>query len=294
MADRTEEASEDYRGIDTWSAVAIVAAIAAAQREAVAAVAAIAAEIAAAGEAIAGCLASGGRLVYMGAGSSGLIAQLDALEMPGTFGIPADRVPVLLAGGRQALGAIPLAAEDDDAAGAADLDALAVGPKDCLLVVSASGRTPYAVGGLRRARSLGALTVGMAGNAGTPLLTEADHGLLLATPPEIIAGSTRMNAGTAQKCALNMLSTLVGIRLGHVHDGLMVNMEVENAKLRRRAERIVADAASVGPDEAAAALDEASNQVKLAILIATGFGRDEAAGHLAAAGGKLRTALAAR
>src|SRR5215475_11991099 len=102
MADRTEEASEDYRGIDTWPAVAIVAAIAAAQREAVAAVAAIAAEIAAAGEAIAGCLASGGRLVYMGAGSSGLIAQLDALEVPGTFGIPADRVPVLLAGGRQA------------------------------------------------------------------------------------------------------------------------------------------------------------------------------------------------
>ena len=268
---RTEQADERYRGIDTWPSEDVLAAIAAAQSEAISAVAAAVPALAAAGEAIANGMRSGGRLVYVGAGSSGLLAQVDALELPGTYGIEADRVPVLIAG-RPRGGCSRSRRERRTTrrrASAASRSSVSV-RMDSVLALSASGRTPFAVAALRSAKARGALTIGMASNAGTPLLAEADHPVHLATPPEVIAGSTRMNAGTAQKCALNMLSTLIGIRLGHAYEGLMVNVRAENAKLRSRAAAIVAKAAGVGGKTAEASLARADGQVKAAILIAGG------------------------
>jgi N-acetylmuramic acid 6-phosphate etherase len=291
---RTEEASERYRGIDTWSSEEVLSAIASAQRDAIEAVAAVVPALAAAGEAVAERLLRGGRFAYAGAGSSGLMAQVDAVELPGTYGIPAERVPVLLAGGPDALVVIPNGAEDDEASAESAVDALGLGPDDALIAIAASGRTPFPLAALRRARLRGALTLGMASNAGTPLLNEADHALLLATPPEVIAGSTRMNAGTAQKCALNMLSTLVGIRLGHVYDGLMVNVAADNAKLRQRALGIVARASGAERDAAASLLERASGNIKAAILLGKGAASlSEAEELLESRGGNVRAALGA-
>jgi N-acetylmuramic acid 6-phosphate etherase len=290
-APRTEQADERYTAIDTWSSEDVLSAIASAQREAIEAVAPAIAALARAGEAIAGRMRVGGRLVYVGAGSSGLLAKVDALELPGTYGIPADRVPVLMAGGPAALLEIPNGAEDDAAAGERDVEALGVDSGDCVLAVSASGRTPYAVAALLRAKALGALTVAIASNAGTPLLAEADHPVHLATPPEVVAGSTRMNAGTAQKCALNMLSTLIGIRLGHAYDGLMVNLRVENAKLRDRAVGIVGRAAGVDAGTAQAALDKTGGAVKTAILVAAGAEVADASELIERCRGDVRAAL---
>jgi len=290
---RTEAASDRYRGIDTWPAGDILAAIAEAQLRAVEAVGATIPALAAAGEAAAQRIRDGGRLIYAGAGSSGLLAQVDALELPGTYGIAADTVPVLLAGGREALFEIPSGAEDDVAEAEAAVDAVGAGPADVLVALSASGFTPYPVAALRRAQARGALTIGIASNAGTPLLTEADHPVLLATPPEVIAGSTRMNAGTAQKCALNMLSTLIGVRLGHGYDGLMVNMRVENDKLRQRAIGIMMRAAGVDAPRAAEALRIAGNDIKPAVLLCAGAGGiDAARAILEHCNGDLRASLA--
>lgn len=292
VAYRTEEASERYRGIDFWPSAEVLSAIVAAQREAIEAVAPAVPSLAAAGEAVAERLRGGGRLIYAGAGSSGLLAQVDALELPGTFGIPAQSVKVLLAGGEQALLSLPADAEDDAAAGERDVDALEVGPQDALVAISASGRTAYPLAAMLQAGRRGALTVGIASNAGAPLLTGADHAVLLATPPEVIAGSTRMNAGTAQKCALNMLSSLVGIRLGHVFEGMMVNLQAGNDKLRRRAVGIVMRAAGADQDEAARALAEAGDEVKTAIVLCAGApGADDARRRLAEHGGDVRATL---
>jgi N-acetylmuramic acid 6-phosphate etherase len=289
---RTEEASERYSGIDTWSSAEVLSAIASAQREAIDAVAAAVPALAAAGEAVAERLRRGGTFAYAGAGSSGLMAQVDALELPGTYGIPASCVPVLLAGGQGALVEIPNGAEDDVASAEAAVDAIGLGPSDALIAVAASGKTPFALAALRRARQRGALTLGMASNAGTPLLDEADHPLLLATPPEVIAGSTRMNAGTAQKCALNMLSTLIGIRLGHVYDGLMVNVAADNAKLRQRAVGIVMRATGADRGAAAALLEKADGSIKAAILLGKGAETlGEAEDLLESRGGNVRAAL---
>ena len=263
----TEQAEESYRGLERWPSDRILSAIVAAQMQSIAAIGDAVGVLAAAGEAVAARMQQGGRLIYAGAGSSGLLAQVDALELPGTYGIEAERVPVLLAGGDAALLAIPSDAEDDAEAARRAVGELDVGPLDTLLAVSASGRTPYTLAALNAAKERGALTIGIACNAGTPMLLAADHAVLLATPPEVIAGSTRMNAGTAQKCALNMLSTLIGIRLGHVYDGMMVNVRDENDKLKRRAMRMVAQACDLSEDAAAALLDGAGNDVKTAIVL---------------------------
>jgi N-acetylmuramic acid 6-phosphate etherase len=290
---RTEEASDRYRDLETWSSAHILDAIVEAQRASIDAVGSAVPALVRAGEAVAERMRRGGRLVYAGAGSPGLMVQADALELPGTYGIAADCVPVLVAGGPQALHAIPSGAEDDAEAAAAGVDGLMVGPDDAVLSVSASGTTPFALGALRRGKARGALAIGMASNEGMPLLTEADIAILLPTPPEVIAGSTRMNAGTAQKCALNMLSTLVGIRLGHVHQGMMVNVRVENEKLRRRALGIIMRAAGVDEAGATRALDRSGGEVKVAILLAGGV-PDAAAAQaiLARHGGEVRASLA--
>lgn len=289
---RTEEASERYRGLETWPSDRILGAIVEAQRASIEAIRGAVPDIARAGEAVADRLRRGGRLVYAGAGSPGLMVQADALELPGTYGIPLDRVPVIVAGGKAALHEIPSGAEDDAGAAIRAIDDLSVGSDDALVSVSASGTTPFALAALRRARARGALGIGIASNPGVPLLTEADIAILLPTPPEVIAGSTRMNAGTAQKCALNMLSTLVGIRLGHVHDGMMVNVRVENEKLRRRAIGIIMRVSAVSEDEALQALDRAGGAVKIAILLASGASESAVAEELLARnGGEVRASL---
>jgi len=291
---RTEEASDRHRGLETWPDQAILEAIVAAQRASIEAVGAAVPSLAAAGAAVATRLRSGGRLVYAGAGSPALMAQSDALELLGTYGLRADQVPTLLAGGPASMHEIPSGAEDDAEEAAAGVDALGVGPKDALIAISASGTTPFAVSALRRAKARGALVIGMASNENAPLLVEADIAVLLATPPEVIAGSTRMNAGTAQKCALNMLSTLIGVRLVHVHDNLMVNVRVENEKLRRRAIGIIMRVTGVDEAVAQDALTRSDGSVKVAILIAAGA-RDAHDAHdlLARQVGAVRAGLSA-
>jgi N-acetylmuramic acid 6-phosphate etherase len=291
---RTEAQHRHAEGLDIQAPASVLSALAEGQIEAAQAVRAAIPAIAAAAELVAPRLKAGGRLVYAAAGSSGLMALADALELPGTYGIARDRVVVLLAGGEEALRNLAGAPEDDRAEAVRAVVSAAVGPRDCVIAVSASGSTPYALAALEEARRRGAATVALANNAGTPLLDGADVAVLLETPPEVIAGSTRMGAGTAQKIALNMLSTLVAVHLGHVHDGYMVNLVADNAKLRGRAQRIVAAVTGSRPDEAARLLEKSGGAVKTAILLAAGAADAEAARKLLdGTGQKLRPALSA-
>ncbi|MCV3766763.1 N-acetylmuramic acid 6-phosphate etherase [Rhizobium sp. TRM95796] len=270
MAERTTEAlHEKANGIDTLSPFDALSLLAAAQAEAAKSPAGALAAIAEAARLAAEALRDGRRLVYAGAGSSGLMAMADALELPGTFGIPRDRIEVLLAGGAESLLNLAGAPEDDLDAARADARR-AVSEGDCLICVSASGSTPYTLALAEEAKSLGARIVSIANNAGTPLLALADAAILLETPPEMVSGSTRMGAGTAQKIALNMISTLMAIQLGHVHDGRMVNLFADNEKLRQRAAGIVSAVAGVGVVEATEAIKAAGGAVKTAIVLAAG------------------------
>lgn len=288
----TERTDTAYDDLDLWSDVRLVDAMAASQRDALASVAAAGEALSGAIAAVAAALRGGGRLAYAGAGSSGLIAQLDRLELPGTFGIPLDRLPLILAGGPDALGALSGASEDDVAAGAAAVAAQGLGAGDALVALSASGGTPFTVAALRAAAARGAVTVGIACVAGSPLLAASHHAIVLGTPPEVLAGSTRLAAGTAQKCALNILSTGVALRLGHGYRGLMVNMVPDNAKLRGRAVAIVARAAGIAPDRAEAALAAADGSIKVAVTLAgAGIDAAEARARLARTGGDIRAAL---
>lgn len=290
----TERTDTGYDDLDLWSDVRLVDAMAASQRDALAAVGAAGAALSGAIQALAGVLRAGGRLAYAGAGSSGLIAQLDRLELPGTFGIPLDRLPLILAGGPDALLALSGASEDDVDAGAAAVAAQGIGAGDALVALSASGSTPFTVSALRAAAGRGAVTVGLACVAGSPLLAASHHAIAIGTPPEVLAGSTRLAAGTAQKCALNILSTGVAARLGHAYRGLMVNMVPDNAKLRSRAVAIVARAAGIAPDRAEAALEAAGWSIKVAVTLAgAGVDAAEARARLARHGGDIRAALRA-
>ncbi len=289
----TETRSSRYRGIDTWKTGEVLAALHESQLAAAAAVGPALPALGAAAEAAAARLAGGsGRLVYAGAGASGRLAVQDGCELWPTFGFPLERTVFLLAGGEAALLRAVENAEDDAAAGAARITALDPGPGDVLVAVAASGRTPFTVAAARAARSAGMLTIAIAGNAGTPLLAAADHPVLLATGAEPIAGSTRLKAGTAQKIALNLFSTLLMIRLGHVHDGLMVDVRPTNAKLVARSVAMVATISGAGEAEAREALSAAGGDVKRAVLLLRGLAPEEAEERLAASGGVLREALA--
>lgn len=289
---RTESVHKDASGIDARTPESVLRLLADAQIEAAGAVRAAIPEIAEAAEKIAASLAAGGRLVYAAAGSSGLMALADALELPGTFGIPRERVFILLAGGREAL--VNLAGGPEDDAGQAELDVASTGlaEGDCLIALSASGSTPYAIGALEEAKRRGASTIAFANNAGAPMFDIAETSVLLATPPEVVAGSTRMGAGTAQKIALNMMSTMAAIHLGHVHDGYMVNLHADNIKLHERAARIVSAIAGCDTAEAQALLERSGGSVKIAILLAAGAASLEAANQLLdGVDQKLRSAL---
>lgn len=289
----TEFADPLYAGLDAWDDEAILTALLDGQKRGLDAVTPALPDIARAAALAVTALESGGRLVYMGAGSPGLIALTDGLEIPQTYGIARDRIAVLMAGGPAMTEHLLGGHEDDSEAGAADISAIGIGPDDCVVCLSASGTTRYTVAGLRAAKAAGAKTVGIAGNRNTPLLDDADVAILLATGAEVISGSTRMAAGTAQKATLNMLSTLIGVRMGHVHDNFMVNLTADNAKLVLRATGIVARVAGVDPDTAARAMQAAGNETKPAILLAAGATHPaEARDLLARSGGVVRKALA--
>ena len=239
-------------------------------------------------------LRSGGRVVYAGAGSSGVMALSDSLELAGTFGTPAGSSPALLAGGAATLLHMANAAEDDEALAAADCARTGFTPDDAVICVAASGRTPYTLAIARAARAAGAPVIGLANVPGARLLAECDVAILLDTGPELVAGSTRMGAATAQKIALNMISTLAGIRMGHVHEGRMVNLTADNSKLRDRAARIVADLSGADAAKARAMIDRSDGAVKPAVLLAAGAADTaHAAELLAQTDGHLGPALAA-
>lgn len=290
---QTEQRHSEAMGLDLRTDAEILSLLARGQVSAAAAVEAGAAAIAQGALLAARAIDSGGRLIYAAAGSSGLMALADALELPGTFGIPPEQIVVLLAGGHEALVNMRGGPEDDADAARTAVAALAPGPHDCLIAVTASGHTPYPLAAVETARAAGAMTVGIANNRGAALFEMVDVGICLETPPEVIAGSTRMGAGTAQKVALNMLSTLMAIRLGHVHDGFMVNVVADNEKLRSRARAIVSSVAEVDEARAGAALEASNGAVKAAILIARGAGSPDAAEALLTRHrGQLRPALA--
>ncbi len=281
-------------GLDALALEEAASILASAQADASRAVGPACGAIADASALMANSISGGGRLIYAGAGSSGLMAMADALELPGTFGIAADRIVTLIAGGLASFNGLPGGYEDDRELARADLEKAGVGPADCVIVATASGSTPYAVEIAERAAMAGASVIAMANNADAVLFEHATAVILLETPPEILAGSTRMGAGTAQKIAFNMLSTLTGIRLGHVHDGYMVNLRADNAKLRNRASRIVAAIAGIAENEAQAWLDRAGGNVKAAILMARGdIDLDEAKRLLDRCNQNLRSALLA-
>lgn len=286
----TEARHGKAEGLDMRAPADILGLLAAGQQEAAKAVDRAIPAIVGAADLVAAALKSGGKLVYAGAGSSGLMAMADALELPGTYGIPREQIVLLLAGGISSLTDMEGAPEDDVTL--AQRDAAVIGPADCVICVSASGSTPYALAIADIAGKQGAKVIAMANNAGARLFENADARILLETPPEVVAGSTRMGAGTAQKMTFNMLSTLVAVKLGHVHDGHMVNLRADNEKLRARAARMVADIAGIGFDEARARFSAADGSVKVAVLLAAGAA-DAAAARalLARSGGILRVAL---
>ncbi|WP_323033865.1 N-acetylmuramic acid 6-phosphate etherase [Paracoccus sp. (in: a-proteobacteria)] len=238
-------------------------------------------------DAAAASLQAGGKLGYAGAGSSGLMALADCLELAGTFGLAPERTPMMFAGGADALLHLKGSVEDDPALALADLERVQLVAGDTLLCLSASGRTPYVLAIAAAAQDRGVKVAGFANVVGSPLLERADIPVLIETGAEVVAGSTRMGAATAQKVALNMLSVLVAIRLGHVHDGYMVNLVADNLKLVDRAARIVSDVAHVSRDEAETALTHTGGAVKPAILVARGMTPEAAAERLAGTGGHL-------
>jgi N-acetylmuramic acid 6-phosphate etherase len=288
---RTETRHAEAGRLHSANATEAVDAILAAQAVALQAIAPQRAMIAASGLAMADSIATGHRVIYVGAGSSGLMALADCLEIPGTFGVARHQVVMLFAGGAAALLDMLGAVEDD--ASLADADVERVGPRagDLVIGVSASGSTPYTLAVCERAKARGAQIVGVASVDGSPLLRLADYPVFLDTGPEILAGSTRLGAATAQKATLNMISTLAGVRLGHVHEGRMVNVVADNAKLVERAAGMVADFAGTDIDAAKAALGQTSGAVKPAILIACGATAAQANKLLADTGGHVGPAL---
>lgn len=267
---RTEERNERAFGLDERSPEDVLQLLHEAQIEAAASVSQALGSIAEAATLAAHTLASGGRLAYAAAGSSGLMALADALEIPGTYGISPERIVILIAGGIASLGRLAGSYEDDTSQATADIAAAGLGAGDCLIAVSASGTTPYALAAIEAGKQRGMKVIAIANNPAVPLFDKADIAITLETPPEMVAGSTRMGAGTAQKIALNLLSTLMAIHLGHVHDGYMVNLTADNLKLRDRAAAIVAAVGGCERGDAVRLLEASGGSVKAAILLAAG------------------------
>jgi N-acetylmuramic acid 6-phosphate etherase len=287
---QTESINPDGLALEDRTDAEALAALLDGQLAAVSAVRPAIPDLARAARAMEEAIRGGGRLVYAGAGSSALMAVADGLELPGTFGIAPEQVVLCMAGGFPVDGLLPADVEDDADLARRDAAAAGVGEGDVVIAVTASGATPYTVAFAEAARAAGARTICMASNPDAPIFAQASIAICLATPPELVAGSTRLGAGTAQKVALNLVSTLMGLRLGHVHAGMMVNLRAENAKLRARATAIVSCIAGVTEAQAAQHLEASGGEVKLAILRAAGAG-DDAVDLLERHGGRLGPAL---
>lgn len=287
----TEQPDPRYADIDIWSTGSILTALAEAQIAATATAYAATTAMEAVVDAAVPRLLAGGRIFYVGAGTSGRIGLQDGVELPPTFGWPESRLVLLLAGGRKALFEAVEGAEDQVETARDDILTYRPNASDVVFGIAASGSTPFTCAALSAARACGAMTVGISSNPQGKLLDEAEFSIVLATGPEVIAGSTRLKAGTAQKATLNMLSTAIMVRLGHGYRGQMVDMRVVNAKLRRRANRMVGLLAGGTSDEREAALAEADHNVKLAVMVRTGFSVQEGREALSQHGNDLRAAL---
>ena len=290
---RTEQPHPEHPGLDRYDTATLVDAFVADQAQAAWAVRAAAAQLAQAVDAAVPRLQAGGRIVYVGAGTSGRLGVLDAVELFPTFSWPRDRAPALLAGGQGAMFLAVEGAEDRTEQGAADLQALQPTPHDTVLLLAASGTTPYALGAAQAARAAGALTVGIVNNPGAPLAAACDIGVVLDTGPEVISGSTRLKAGTAQKIALNSFSSSVMVRLHKVYGNLMVDLRASNAKLVARALRLTVRATGASEADAQAALAACGAQVKVAIgMLQAGVDAATAQARLDTAQGSVHGALA--
>jgi N-acetylmuramic acid 6-phosphate etherase len=288
----TENRSRRYAGLDAWDPADVLDVLIEGQLAAVAAVRAARRAIERAVLAMEARLKGRqGRLVYVGAGTSGRLAVQDGAELAPTFSWPAERLLLMIAGEQRALLEAVEGAEDDAERGAERVRQHHIGPDDVLIAVAASGTTPFTLACLREAKRCGALTIGIANNADTPLFVEADNGIWLDTGPEAIAGSTRLKAGTAQKITLNLLSSLLMIRLGRVYDGHMVDMQPTNRKLVRRSENMLMQLTERPRPEVQDALKRADGSVKVAMLLLQGRSLDDAKAALAGADGQLRAAL---
>jgi len=288
----TERASARYSGLDLWNPDEILDALIESQLAAVAATRAVRPALERAALAMETRLRYRGRLVHAGAGTSGRLAVQDGAELMPTFSWPEERLVLLMAGGRDALVRSIEGAEDEIQLGAQLVQQHVVDSRDVLIAVAASGTTAFTVSCLREAKRRGALTIGIANNAGTPILEESDHPIWLDTGAEPIAGSTRLKAGTAQKIALNLLSTLLMILMGRIYNGLMVDVQAVNQKLVRRSEDMLIRLTGCSRDAARAALPRAHGSVKLAVMLLHGCDPERGAQLLDQAHGRLRSALA--
>lgn len=287
----TEDVDPRFTDLDAWPFASAMEAMWDGQMAAVAAVRSALPALTAAAAAAAEALGEAGRLVYVGAGTSGRVAVQDGAELPPTFDWPLERIVFAMAGGEGALIASVEGAEDDAEDGIRRMDEAQVGPADVVIGVAASGATPFTVAAVKRATQRGAVTIGVSSNGGAPLLAAAKFPVLIETGSELIAGSTRMKAGTAQKVVLNLISTGIMLKLGRVYRGMMVNMHASNVKLKRRAERMVARIAGCDPEDAAIALQTTNGDIKLATLVVLGYAPEMASNILARSGGNLRAAL---
>jgi N-acetylmuramic acid 6-phosphate etherase len=288
----TEEVAPRFADLDAWPLASAMEAMWEGQLAAVAAVGRALPAITAATDAARQALRDRGRLIYVGAGSSGRLAILDGAELKPTFGWPDGRLHFIVAGGEAAFAASVEGAEDDVADAVKRIEAARLSESDVVVALSASGTTPFTEAALRAAGGAGAVTIGVANNPGTALLASARYPILIETGRELIAGSTRMKAGTAQKVVLNLISTGIMLGLGRVYRGMMVDMQPTNAKLKRRAVAMVRCIAGCGETEAVRALGETAGNIKAAALLALGHDRTAAEGMLAAHQGNLRHALA--
>jgi len=288
----TEQADSVFSDLDRLPVPDLVTLMAEQARRAGDAVAEAAKQIAPVVEAVVFRLGVGGRLIYVGAGTAGRIGMLDAAEAAPTFSVPDGTIAGIMAGGQDAFGSAAENVEDDPAAGADSLDRMGVSERDAVFGISASGRTPYVLGAMRHANELGAFTAGLACNQNTPLGALAQIPIEIPVGPEVIAGSTRLNAGTVQKIVLNIISTAAMVRLGKTYGSLMVDVRPTNTKLRERAVRIVTTISGVSSRDARHALVASGWRPKVASIVAAArLGPDEAALLLERHGGRLRDAL---
>lgn len=288
----TEATDPRFAQIDRMSTADLAATMNDADQTVPAAVRAALPQVVAAIDGIAGRMARGGRLIYIGAGTAGRLGVLDASECPPTFSTPPELVVAIIAGGPAAVVTPAEGAEDDSEAGAAAIDDAGVGQLDSVVGIASSGRTPYVVAALTRARELGAFTVGLTANVGSAVAKAAEQPIEVVVGPEVLSGSTRLKAGTAQKLVLNMISTITMVRLGKTYGNLMVDVRPTNHKLRERAVRIVRQTTGADASAARAALVAAGWDVKAAaVTLRLGVDVPTARARLEAAGGRLRDAF---